>query len=565
MDILKKKLPIGMEDFKEFRSGDYYYIDKTELIRELLQGGGKVTLFTRPRRFGKSLNMSMLKYFFDINGDKKIFDGLDILKETELCEEYMGKFPVVFVSLKDIDADSYQTAFETAAMLINAEAGRHQYLLDSGRLTQHEKEAFRALLDRELSEATFCNSLKLMSQLLEKHYGQKVILLIDEYDVPLARAHVQGYYEKMVSLIRGLFHQALKTNSSLQMAVLTGCMRISKESIFTGLNNLYVLSITDVAFEEYFGFTDQEIKILLDYYEISDKYDVIKEWYDGYRFGSVKVYCPWDVICYCQKLRADPDTSPQNFWSNTSSNDVVRRFIREAEESGTTKSEIERLINGEIIEKRIHQELTYQDMYDSIDNLWSVLFTTGYLTYKGTSDGRVFSLSIPNREVREIFTEQVMDFFKETVKKDGETLEEFCDALQSGNAAGVEKWFGEYLRRSISIRDTSVKKEMKENFYHGVLLGILGVKPKWSATSNREAGDGYGDILAEAHDREPIGIVIEVKYAHNGNLESSCREALSQMEKKHYNEYFEDMGIYNVLRYGIACYKKRCKVMLADG
>ncbi len=563
MNDTKKKLPIGIEDFGKLRKQDCYYIDKTGFIRELLQNGGEINLITRPRRFGKSLNMSMLENFFGLDGEAEIFNGLEITKEQKLCEANMGKYPVISISLKDIDADSYEVAYDMTVMLIKQEAWRYLSLMDSERLSKSEKEAFSKLLEAKMEPAVLSGSLKLLTHLLEKHYNQKVILLIDEYDVPLARAHAQGYYEQLIWLIRSLFHQVLKTNRSLQMAVLTGCMRISKESIFTGLNNLNILSVTDVECEEYFGFTDREVRELLNYYELSDKYDVIKEWYDGYRFGNVEIYCPWDVICYTKKLRTEPEASPENYWCNTSSNEVVRRFIQSSKDNGTTKREIERLIGGESIEKEIHQELTYQDMYQSIENLWSVLFTTGYLTQRGTRDGRTFRLSIPNREICEIFTIQIMEFFQETVKKDGELLGEFCQALCEGKAENVEKKFSEYLRKTISIRDTSVKKEMKENFYHGILLGILGVKAQWSVASNQESGEGYGDILVEVDEGEPLGIVLEVKYAHDGNLESACQKALEQVEQKQYAEYFYDEGIDHVLKYGIACYKKRCKVMLA--
>lgn len=566
MTNMQNKLPIGIEDFEEITTQGYYYIDKTGLIRELLQDGSKVTLFTRPRRFGKSLNMSMLKHFFALDGDTGIFEGLDIMKETELCDRYMGKFPVISLSLKDIDAGSYETAYETAVMLINRAAGEHYYLLDSSSLAQEEKNAFSMLLKNDMTESVFCSSLGLLSRLLEKHHGRKTVILIDEYDVPLARAHVQGYYDRMIALIRSLFHQTLKTNASLQMAVLTGCMRISRESIFTGLNNLSVLGITDVRLDEYFGFTDDEVKELLDYYALSDKYGAVKEWYDGYQFGKVEVYCPWDVINYCALLRADHNARPENYWANSSGNDVVRRFIKEAGGSGTTKREIESLIAGQLVTKEIHQELTYQDMYSSIDNIWSVLLATGYLTQRGRGEGRSFHLAIPNLEVREIFTTQIMDMFKEDARKDGETLDILCRALQEGDTEGAQRQLQKYLKRTISIRDTFARRELKENFYHGMLLGLLAFKGSWVVTSNREAGEGYADILVEIDEEDggPLGIVIEVKYARDGNLDVSCREALEQIEKRQYGDVFYDEDIEKVLKYGIACHKGRCKVLLLD-
>ena len=561
MDIRKKKLPIGIEDFEKLRKEDFYYIDKTGLIKELLNNWGEVNLFTRPRRFGKSLNMSMLKCFFEPESDKNIFEDLEIGRDRELCEKYMGKFPVISVSLKGINADSYEKACRMAAQIINGEARRLQYLLESNQLTQYDKDAFSVLLRDDMDEPSLCYSLKTLSELLQKHHDSKVILLIDEYDVPLAKAFEQGFYDQMVLLIRNLFEQVLKTNSSLQFAVLSGCMRISKESIFTGLNNLRVLSVADVDFDEYYGFTDEEVRNLLEYYQLSSSYGTIKEWYDGYRFGSVEVYCPWDVICYCSKLRTDRDARPENYWSNTSSNDAVRHFLQESDK-GTTKREIERLVAGEVIAKEIHQELTYKDMYDSVENIWSVLFTTGYLTQRGKPEGNSLQLAIPNMEIRKIFTTQLMDYFKQSVQKNGKALDKFCEALKNGDAGGVEKQLNEYLRKTISIRDTFVKKQMKENFYHGILLGLLGFKDSWSVSSNKESGDGYSDILVEIEE-ESIGIVLEVKYPEDGNLEAGCRAALEQIEKKGYVEELRDEGMEQILKYGIACYKKRCGVMLA--
>lgn len=565
MDVTKKKLPIGIEDFRKLRENGFYYADKTGLVRGLLQNPAEVTLFTRPRRFGKSLNMSMIRHFFELDGNRDIFEGLEIMEEAGLCEEYMGKFPVIALSLKDIDARSYETAFQMAVRQVNKEAGRHRYLLESEHLALDEKEEFSKLLRDDVGEAAFCGSLELMSRLLEKHHGRKAIILIDEYDVPLARANIQGYYDKMVVLIRSFFHQALKTNESLQMAVLTGCMRISKESIFTGLNNLSVLTIADVRQEESFGFTDADVKRLLDYFGLSDKYDVMKEWYDGYRFGNADIYCPWDVVNYCALLRADPDALPENYWANSSANDAVRHFIQEAKNSETLKREIESLIAGELVAKEIHQELTYSDMYSSIDNIWSVLFTTGYLTQRGRGAGRSFRLAIPNLEVREIFTAQIMDMFKEDAKRDGEALDALCHALENGNAGEIQRQLRKYLKKTISIRDTFARRELKENFYHGMLLGLLAFKGSWSVSSNREAGEGYADILVEtAHDDSPLGIVIEVKYARDGNLEAACQGALAQIRKRQYADAFYDEDIESVLRYGVAFYKDKCCVMLAE-
>lgn len=556
---MKKKLPIGIENFEKLQTEDFYYIDKTNLIKELLTGLAEVTLFTRPRRFGKSLNMSMLKYFFELGTDKKLFSKLKISEEAALCEEYMGKYPVISVSLKGMNAGNYEKALEMAVEVIRSEARRFQYLLDSERLTSYDKEAFIALLQEDMKEGTLCSSLKVLSELLEKHHGSKVILLIDEYDVPLAKAFERGYYDQMVLFIRNMFEYALKTNESLKFAVLTGCMRISKESIFTGLNNLKVLSVAEVQFDEAFGFTDKEVRELLEYYELSDHYNEIKEWYDGYQFGNAEVYCPWDVINYCDALRVEPDAQPKNYWSNTSSNEAVRRFIQESDKA-SVRREIENLVAGEVIKKEIHQELTYKDMYTSVDNLWSVLFTTGYLTQRGKPEGNRFPLAIPNMEIRNIFTTQIMDFFKENVPKNRAALNEFCKALKNGDAEGVEKQLTEYLRRTISIRDTFVKKQMKENFFHGILLGILSFGDTWSVSSNKESGDGYSDILLETDDGE-TGIILELKYADDGNLDTACKKALAQINRNRYEEILIDEGVPHILKYGIAFYKKRCRVM----
>lgn len=562
MEMRKKKLPIGIENFAKLRSDDFYYIDKTGFIRDLLNNWGEVNLFTRPRRFGKTLNLSMLEYFFSLNGDKRIFDGLDISKETALCGEYMGKYPVVSISLKGMDAANYETAFRMGARAVRRTAGEVQYLLESSALSESDKLEYQSLLDSNMDGATFCDSLRILSEMLEKHHHSKVILLIDEYDVPLAKAHANGYYDQMISLIRSLLGEALKTNNSLKLAVLTGCLRISKESIFTGLNNLKVLTIADERFDKYFGFTDKEVKGLLEYYGVTDHYEEVKRWYDGYQFGNAEVYCPWDVLNHCDRIRSGLHVQPENYWINTSSNDAVKRFIEESA-NATTRREIERLVAGEAITKEIHQELTYAEVYQSIDNIWSLLFTTGYLTRRGKAEGRQMKLAIPNLEIRDIFVTQILEFFKENVREDGDTLNRFCDALQNEDAENVEKIFTQYLRKTISIRDTATRIEMKENFYHGILLGILGVKTRWGISSNREMGEGYADILAEP-DTGDMGIIIEVKYAHDGNLDAACREALKQIEYTKYEDDLEDDGVENILKYGIACYKKRCRVMLAE-
>ena len=554
----KKKLPVGIENFEEIITEDFYYVDKTEMIKDLLNKWSKVNLFTRPRRFGKSLNMSMLKTFFEIGCDKALFDGLKIAEETKLCEAYMGRFPVVSISLKGIEEKDYETARNLMVKVINEEARRLQFLLESSKLTSKDKELFAGLLEKEMDNETLVFSLRELSELLHKHYGKKVIILIDEYDVPLAKASEHGYYDQMTLLIRNLFEQTLKTNDSLYFAVLTGCLRVAKESIFTGLNNPKVLSITTVRFDEYFGFTDSEVKDILRYYHLEEKYEQIKSWYDGYHFGNVEVYCPWDVISYCDELTDDKDVEPKDYWSNTSSNDVVKHFIERMDKNEATE-EMEELMSGAVVSKEIHEELTYQGLYDSVENIWSVLFMTGYLTYRGKPKGKIYQLTIPNMEIHKIFEEQIMQLFLNGVEKDGEQLNAFCDSLQRGNAVLVEKIFTEYLSRTISIRDTLVKKKYKENFYHGILLGILGYKKGWYVKSNEESGDGYSDILIKIQSLR-IGILIEIKYADKGELDKACNFALEQITQKRYAENLVEEGYCTILRYGIACYNKRCRV-----
>ena len=558
----KKRLPLGMENFEKLMQEEFYYIDKTDLIIELLRNWAEVTLFTRPRRFGKTLNMSMLKSFFSIHSDQTLFEGLKITEETELCEKYMGKFPVIFISLKGIEALTYEDAFHAAVQTINRAASEVDYLEKSNVLSDADKGLFKELLNSEMSAPAFMGSLLTLSRLLTKHHGMKTVILIDEYDVPLAKAFEHGYYEQMVSLIRGFLGNALKTNDNLQFAVLTGCMRISKESIFTGLNNFKIYSITDKRFHTAFGFTDTEVRELLHYYGQDEHYETVKEWYDGYHFGGIDVYCPWDVINFCSDHLEDAKLSPKNYWANTSGNSVIRHFIESVNEPQMlTRMELERLVNGGMVQKEINQELTYNELYDSIDNLWSTLFMTGYLTQCGEPDGNRYSLIVPNREIRNIITEHILKMFKEKIKNDGETLNAFCEALMNQKVEKVEELFTEYMRRTISIRDTFAQKPTKENFYHGLLLGILGFKEDWSVLSNRESGDGFSDILIQIED-EDIGIVIEVKYAEDGNLEEECQRAMKQIIDTRYVEALKQEGVHTILKYGIACYKKTCKVAL---
>ena len=553
----RKMLPTGIESFEKLRRGNFYYVDKTGLIRDLLKNWGEVNLFTRPRRFGKTLNMSMLKCFFEIGVDKTLFDGLAISKETALCEEYMGKFPVVFISLKDVDGLTFKEAYGKLHEIIQKEIRRLYFLTESSKLSEMDKQAFNKLASTD-EEVEIQKSLALLTELLYKHYGQKTILLIDEYDVPLDKAFQHGYYKEMASLIRGLFSPALKTNDFLQFAVLTGCLRVSKESIFTGLNNFKVLSITDSRFDEHFGFTDAEVKKLLEDYNLLDHYKEAKEWYDGYRFGNVDVYCPWDVINYVDLLHNDPHAEPQAFWINSSGNDLVKRFVDKADK--TTQGEIERLIAGEAIEKAVRLELTYDEIDNSIDNVWSVLFTTGYLTQTGEVERGVYKLVIPNREVREVFILQIQEWFKKMVVQDEKPMQAFCRAFLSGNAEEIQKRLTIILGKMISILDTKARDEQKENFYHGLLLGLLRSDPTWSILSNAESGDGFSDILIEPEDPD-AGIVIEVKYSPTlSGMESACEAAIEQIKSKRYDEHLRNEGRENITAFGIAFCKKRCRV-----
>lgn len=557
-----KKLPIGIENFEEMRREDFYYVDKSHVIEQLLTQWGKVNLFTRPRRFGKSLNMSMLQSFFEIGKDKTLFDGLRISDNQELCEKYQGKFPVVSVSLKGINGATYEEARRFLIKTINEEARRLSVLSDSTELDETDHELLTQLKKKEMTNDSLVYSIRELTELLEKHYGRKVIVLIDEYDVPLAKANENGYYDEMVLLIRNLFENALKTNSSLKFAVLTGCLRIAKESIFTGLNNFKVYSITDKSFDETFGFTDAEVRELLRYYGQEKYYETVKEWYDGYRFGNVDVYCPWDVINFCSDHLADPGLEPKNYWANTSGNSVISHFIDSVgKPQKLTRMELEQLVNGGIVQKEINSELTYKELYSSIDNLWSTLFMTGYLTQRGEPSGNRYNLVIPNREIRNIITNHILKMFKENVKDDGKTVSDLCDALLNQNPEKVELIFTEYMKKTISIRDTFAQKPTKENFYHGLLLGILGFKENWSVMSNRESGDGFGDILIRIED-EDVGIVIEVKYADDGNLQGECEKALQQIIDIRYTESLEQEGIHTIIKYGIACYRKKCKVLM---
>ncbi len=562
-----KRLPVGVEDFKEIRTGGYYYVDKTGFIRELLERRGKVNLFTRPRRFGKSLNISMLRYFFGYGCDPVLFGGLQIVQDREICKNYMGKFPVVSISLKDVDATCYKTARGLLCATIGREAAKFGLLLESDQLTPQEKARYQKLVnagrpdepDFPMPDEVLIGSLRTLTELLHKHYGRQVILLIDEYDVPLEKAQEAGYYNEMVTLVRTLFGQALKTNPDLYFAVLTGCLRIAKESIFTGLNSLKVFSVANVLNGEPFGFSDGDIRKMLEYYGLEGKYELVKAWYDGYRFGEMDVYCPWDVISYIDLLCTNPNAFPYAFWVNTSGNGIIREFLQKA--STGTKRELEQLVAGGSVRKKVNQELTYGDLYKNIDNLWSVLFTTGYLTQRGQAEGGIFELAIPNLEVRQIFIDQILEWFREEAGKDTRQLDAFCDAFLRGDAAAVEEKFNAYLRKTISIRDTSVRKGKKENFYHGILLGLLSHRQDWWVRSNVESGDGFSDILVECEE-DGAGIVIEVKYPDGGDLEEGCRNALEQIRRMGYESRLRQDGMEKIFWYGIACNRKKCKVVV---
>lgn len=565
---MRKKLPVGIENFEEFQAENFYYIDKTMFIAELLQNWGKVNLFTRPRRFGKSLNMSMLKCFFEIGSDPKLFGGLQIAQERELCEKYMGRFPVISISLKSVDGMNLEAASAALRTVIGNEAGRFRFLRESSALDDEDKNAYKRLINVEMdsyasysmSDSTLRDSLKTLSQLLNKHYHRKVILLIDEYDVPLDKAFQGGYYDEMVSLIRNMLGNVLKTNDSLYFAVLTGCLRISKESIFTGLNNLNVMTVSDPYFCSSFGFTEQEVLKLLQYYGVEEFLDTIRSWYDGYQFGDTSVYCPWDVIKYVQILLRDREAEPENYWANTSGNDLVRRLLGKSDQ--TARDEIERLINGETVVKEIRQELTYRDIEESVDNIWSVLFSTGYLTWRGRLPGKRMELSLPNREIRELFIDLVKDWFRERTLTDFDRIHRFCAAFPAGDAALIQDMLHDYLWDSISVRDTAVRRNMKENFYHGMVLGLLRSQGNWLVQSNAETGEGYSDISVCTPDR--TGIVIELKYAEGGSLEASCETALKQIEERKYAVSLQRRGMKRILKYGIAFYEKECLVRISS-
>ncbi len=559
----KKAPPVGIEFFRDFKSKDYYYVDKTAFIAEFLRTKRAVNLFTRPRRFGKSLNMDMFKSFFEVGADASLFDGLDICREMELCERHMGKYPVIALSLKDVEGGDFETAYDSLGMLISEEATRFAFLRKSDKLQEEDKMKLSRLIAGDFEKPAFLyGSLKLLSRLLCDYYGHRVVILIDEYDVPLDKAYRDGYYPEMIKMMRSFLGQALKTNQNLDFAVLTGCLRIARESIFTGLNNFNVFSVSDSDCAQYFGFTDGEVKEMLKYYGVEERFPDMKDWYDGYHFGGADVYCPWDVVLQCRKLRNSKDAPMESHWENSSSNSIVRDILDDATE--VTKGEIEALISGETVEKELIPEMTYTDL-DSEDAgtrqtyLWSVLYATGYLTDAGKPEGRIHKLTIPNMEVRKIYEDKILSWFRMKVTSDTKRWERFCTAVKTGDGETVQDLFGAFLSESISIRDTAVRKEKKENFYHGIFLGLLQAEGSWIVKSNAESGSGYSDILLIVP-QEKTGCIIEVKYAENGAFDVALKEAMEQIESHEYTELLRREGMETIHKYGLACYRKTCRL-----
>lgn len=559
------KLPVGIEDFQEIRRNGFYYIDKTGLIEQLLDSWGKVNLFTRPRRFGKSLNMSMLRYFFEIGTDMTLFNGLHIMQRKDLCDEYMGRFPVVFLTLKGVDGLTFEKATNKLIKIVALEAERFIFLKNSDKLTDNEKQRYCALVKMQdgkyaMDEDTLESALQTLSELLYRHYGQKVVILVDEYDVPLDKAYQNGYYKEMVSMIRSLFGEALKTNEFLQFAVLTGCLRVSRESIFTGLNNFKIFSITDARFDEQFGFTEDEVGKMLKDYHLEEHLAEMKEWYDGYHFGDADIYCPWDVINRVDDLCDTPEAKPKCYWINSSGNALVKRFVSIA--NRTTQDEIEHLIAGEPIEKSVRLDLTYDEIDKSIDNIWSVLFTTGYLTQADMTEQGAYKLVIPNKEVRTVYILQIQEWFKQKIADNTEQMAHFWKAIEDGNAEIIEQYLNQTLSNTISVFDTKAPEMEKENSYHTFLAGMLTGNTDWVVKSNVEAGEGFADIIIKPQNPND-GIIFELMYSKEASgLDKACERAIKQIRDRRYLEYLKNDGRHNMIFYGIAFYKKRCKVVV---
>ncbi len=559
------KLPVGIEDFQEIRRNGFYYIDKTGLIEQLLDSWGKVNLFTRPCRFGKSLNMSMLRYFFEIGTDMTLFNGLHIMQRKDLCDEYMGRFPVVFLTLKGVDGLTFEKATNKLIKIVALEAERFIFLKNSDKLTDNEKQRYCALVKMQdgkyaMDEDTLESALQTLSELLYRHYGQKVVILVDEYDVPLDKAYQNGYYKEMVSMIRSLFGEALKTNEFLQFAVLTGCLRVSRESIFTGLNNFKIFSITDARFDEQFGFTEDGVGKMLKDYHLEEHMAEMNEWYDGYHFGDADIYCPWDVINRVDDLCDTPEAKPKCYWINSSGNALVKRFVSIA--NRTTQDEIEHLIAGEPIEKSVQLDLTYDEIDKSIDNIWSVLFTTGYLTQADMTEQGAYKLVIPNKEVRTVYISQIQEWFKQKIADNTEQMAYFWKAIEDGNAEIIEQYLNQTLSNTISVFDTKAPEMEKENSYHTFLAGMLTGNTDWVVKSNVEAGEGFADIIIKPQNPND-GIIFELKYSKEASgLDKACERAIKQIGDRRYSEYLKNDGRHNMIFYGIAFYKKRCKVVV---
>lgn len=562
---MAKKIPIGIDDFKKIRESVFYYVDKTKLIENLIKNCGKVNIFTRPRRFGKSLNMSMLKCFFEIGTDTSLFNDLYISNNIKLCEKHLGKYPVISLTLKNIDGLNFNEALNGFVEIIGHEAERFDFLLDSDRLSPSDKERYGSLIainngKYSMDKRMLVTSLESLSYLLYKHYNQRVIILIDEYETPLYNAFNSGYYDEMVSLIMSMYANALKRNEALEFAVLTGCLRLPQRIIYGGFNNFRYLSILDSRFNDSFGFTENEVKDLLTYYNYEEYFPETKQWYDGYRFGDIDIYCPWDVISYVDLLNISSNKTPQSFWINTSSNDLVKRFIYMADK--TTRDDIERLVAGEVIEKEVHLELTYDEIDNSIDNLWSVLFTTGYLTQVGVNDNGYYKLKIPNEEIRTVYKKQIREWFNTTIQEDSNSLNKLWDDFKDSNCEGIENYLNKTLDNTISIFDTKSHNGKKEYAYHMFLTGILSTNRNWIVKSNLESGDGLADLIIET-DNYNNGIVIEIKHSLTyDDMNNSCLEALNQIKDKRYDTYLRNEGRNDILIYGIAFCKKRCKVVV---
>ena len=548
------KLPVGIENFEDIRKLGFYYIDKTKLIEQLLQNWGKVNLFTRPRRFGKTLNMSMLRTFFEIGMDKSLFEGLYISKNKELCDEYMGKYPVIFLSLKGIDGLTFEEAIIRITTIIKNEARRHHYLKNSDKLIEEEIKQFQSLLDGKADDIT--DSIRLLSELLCKHYGKKTIILIDEYDVPLDKAFQKGYYDEMVRFIRSLFESALKTNSALEFSVITGCLRISKESIFTGLNNLAVNSILSNKYSESFGFVQYEVDELMEYYNIEEKSQLMKKWYDGYLFGKSEVYNPWSVLNQVKEWSEDKDISAIPWWTNTSSNNIIRTLVSQADNE--TKDIIENLIHGGSVETVLKETVTYGDLTENNENIWSFLFFTGYLKIKEIvktgeviGEPTIYSLVIPNLEIKSCYTDIIIQYFeiyKKAINKDN-----LYKALLGRNAQDFAEQITDLLRKTISYYDST------ESFYHGLISGLLSGNVYYKVESNRETGDGRSDLALYQQDVAQNAVILEFKVCgKNETADEAAKRALKQINDRDYASKAREDGYKNIIKYGVAFKGKMC-------